>query len=179
MQKQNDSKDPLIKNFPIDDEIEKSILELIKMLGYDKDTFLNILKSILMEEVLDRITPDPITIDELKKKENHLKILKDRCYKLTNKNWDVKTVEILWERVRKLDSKYKRTNIPFSKKLQFLANNKNKCEICGKSPPEVKLHIDHIYAASRGGPNEFWNFRLLCDKHNKEKSNHLDWRLYL
>lgn len=45
----------------------------------------------------------------------------------------------------------------------------NKCLGCLKSPPEVRLSIDHILPISRGGTNDISNLQILCVPCNSAK----------
>lgn len=46
--------------------------------------------------------------------------------------------------------------------------DEGKCAICGS---KEKLEIDHIIPISKGGANTYRNLQLLCEKHNRSKSN--------
>jgi hypothetical protein len=170
--------DPLIENLPISKKLDDGIGQLISMLGYPENTFKQLLRSLLIEELLDRLKPSKEEIKALRMRSNHLELLKQRVEEITGVEWPVDVISYFWQRIRLLDDTYKREPIPFHRKLQLLATKEHKCEICGKRPPEATLHIDHIYAASKGGPNELWNLRFLCSDCNLIKSNHLDWRVY-
>lgn len=51
---------------------------------------------------------------------------------------------------------------------QIIARDKC-CQRCGKGPPDVVLHIDHIIPFSRGGSNDADNLRALCAPCNMSK----------
>ena len=172
------SSDPLIEKLPVSKKPEESIGQLASMLGYSQNTFSQLLRSLLIEELLDRLRPSKEEIKALRMRPNHLELLKQRVEGMTGVEWPLEVIEQFWQRIRLLDDSYRRDPIPFHRKLQVLATKEHKCEICGRRPPEVTLHIDHIYAASKGGPNELWNLRFLCSDCNLIKSNHLDWRVY-
>ena len=44
------------------------------------------------------------------------------------------------------------------------------CQYCGKKPPEVILHLDHIYPVSKGGKNEIENMLTACADCNLGKA---------
>lgn len=44
------------------------------------------------------------------------------------------------------------------------------CQYCGKKPPEVLLHIDHIYPVAKGGATEIDNLITACADCNLGKS---------
>lgn len=62
-----------------------------------------------------------------------------------------------------------------NKKLRFavLAKSGFACVYCGRKPPEVKLHIDHVHPLSRGGGHDIENLVAACVDCNSAKSNQL------
>ena len=67
-------------------------------------------------------------------------------------------------------AKTKRTAL--SKKLRFEVFKRDsfKCQYCGKSAPDVILHVDHIMPVSKGGTNEILNLITACAECNGGKS---------
>lgn len=51
-----------------------------------------------------------------------------------------------------------------SKKVRFEVFKRDsfKCQYCGKSAPEVVLHVDHLKPVSKGGDNEIFNLITSC-----------------
>jgi len=45
------------------------------------------------------------------------------------------------------------------------------CRYCGRKPPEVVLHIDHIHPVSKGGENDPTNYATACSDCNWGKSD--------
>lgn len=64
---------------------------------------------------------------------------------------------------------------PISKKLRFEVFKRDsfKCQYCGKSSPDVILHVDHIHPVSKGGENELINLITSCVDCNLGKSDRL------
>lgn len=59
-------------------------------------------------------------------------------------------------------------------RYEVLKRDNFRCVACGRSPathPGLKLHVDHVQAASKGGLTEFENLRTLCSECNIGKSN--------
>lgn len=58
-----------------------------------------------------------------------------------------------------------------SKSLRFavLRRDDFSCTYCGRRPPEVKLHIDHVIPWSKGGTTEMINLRAACEDCNLGK----------
>lgn len=47
------------------------------------------------------------------------------------------------------------------------------CQYCGARPPDVRLHVDHIFPRSKGGRWELDNLRTACEACNIGKSDRL------
>lgn len=60
---------------------------------------------------------------------------------------------------------------PISNKLRFEVFKRDlfRCHYCGRSAPEVVLHVDHITPVSKGGTNEFTNLVTSCQDCNLGK----------
>lgn len=60
-----------------------------------------------------------------------------------------------------------------TKKLRFRIFMRDgfKCRYCGRSPPEVELHLDHVVPLSRGGTDDESNLCAACQACNAGKGN--------
>lgn len=60
-----------------------------------------------------------------------------------------------------------------SQKIRFEVFKRDsfKCQYCGKSAPEVILHVDHIIPVSKGGTNDLMNLLTSCQERNWGKSD--------
>lgn len=65
----------------------------------------------------------------------------------------------------------KKEKIPASLRVQILSRDKYLCRMCGRTPPDVKLCVDHIMPISKGGITEERNLQTLCFDCNVGKSN--------
>ncbi len=65
---------------------------------------------------------------------------------------------------------YSRLRIPESVRIEVWRRDGGKCARCGS---REKLEYDHIVPISRGGSNTARNIELLCEKHNRSKSNNV------
>ncbi len=63
---------------------------------------------------------------------------------------------------------YVRSRIPEGVRIEVWRRDSGKCAICGS---REKLEYDHIVPISKGGSNTARNIELLCEKHNRSKSN--------
>jgi hypothetical protein len=60
-----------------------------------------------------------------------------------------------------------------SKRLRFeiLKRDNHACKYCGRTPPEVKLHIDHVVPVTLGGSDDPANLVAACSDCNGGKSS--------
>lgn len=60
---------------------------------------------------------------------------------------------------------------PLSKKMRFEVFKRDKftCQYCGRSVPDVTLHVDHIKPVSKGGGNDILNLITSCQDCNLGK----------
>ena len=60
-----------------------------------------------------------------------------------------------------------------SKSLRFKVLNRDNftCQYCGRKPPEVKLHVDHIVPSSKNGYTRIDNLITACQECNLGKSD--------
>jgi 5-methylcytosine-specific restriction endonuclease McrA len=65
------------------------------------------------------------------------------------------------------------TRKKISKKTRFQVLNRDgfTCQYCGRRPPVVKLHVDHVVPVSKGGKNHISNLVTSCQDCNLGKSN--------
>lgn len=55
-------------------------------------------------------------------------------------------------------------------RFEVLERDNFACWYCGRTPPDVKLHVDHVYPKSKGGPDEHGNLVAACEACNYGKS---------
>lgn len=68
------------------------------------------------------------------------------------------------------DLNYDRPRIPEKVRIEVWRRDGGKCARCGS---REKLEYDHIVPISKGGSNTARNIELLCEKHNRSKSNNV------
>jgi hypothetical protein len=68
------------------------------------------------------------------------------------------------------DLNYERPRIPEKVRIEVWRRDGGKCSRCGG---REKLEYDHIVPISKGGSNTARNIELLCEKHNRSKSNNV------
>jgi 5-methylcytosine-specific restriction endonuclease McrA len=55
-------------------------------------------------------------------------------------------------------------------RFQVLRRDGHACRYCGRTPPEVKLHVDHVVAVALGGADTPDNLVTACSECNGGKS---------
>lgn len=65
----------------------------------------------------------------------------------------------------------KRKAISKRTRFEVLKRDSFTCQYCGKMPPDVTLHLDHIKPVSKGGNNGILNLVTSCQDCNLGKSN--------
>jgi tetratricopeptide (TPR) repeat protein len=63
--------------------------------------------------------------------------------------------------------------IPPTLRFEVLQRDNHTCQYCGRTPPEVKLVIDHLIPVAKGGTDDFDNLITSCDDCNSGKSDKL------
>lgn len=152
--------------------VMKSFSVLVHALGIDENDLLDYLNWCLLEHLVATFSSNKDWVAQLRSASDGMAQFKNEVERRTRLKWDVENVGKLYHRVLQANEKHYRQPITYEELLRLLINSPLKCANveCGKTPPEVKLHIDHIFAASRGGNSKFENLRFLCEKCNLSKS---------
>jgi HNH endonuclease len=74
--------------------------------------------------------------------------------------------------------KYSRVPIPKDARLRILRRDKFRCQLCGRAPDEVSLHVDHKMPLAAGGTNDDANLWTLCSDCNLAKSDKIMEELF-
>lgn len=92
----------------------------------------------------------------------------------TGRSWSQHDCDALFARVKAAATDHVRRPVSPGDLLRLLWNAPHECVQCGRRPPEVILHVDHRFPASKGGSSGFENLQFLCAEHNLRKSNKLE-----
>ena len=149
---------------------------LTSLLGIEQNSLLDYLNWCLLEHLVADLSQNKPWINKIKTEPNAIALFKDKVEKRTNYKWDNENITLLYERVKLTTERHFRQPITYNELLRLLVNTSLKCanEFCGKTPPEVKLHIDHKFPSSKGGSSKFENLQFLCETCNLKKSNKLE-----
>lgn len=151
----------------------KEFETLSRLLGIDADSVMDHFNWCLQEHFVSTMSNDRNWLNEIRTKPNAIALFKDRVQKRTNYIWDHANLVRLYEEViRSIDDHYRKP-ISYDDLLRLFINADLKCAnpTCGRRPPDVVLHIDHILPISKGGGSQFDNLQFLCQSCNLKKSN--------
>lgn len=82
-------------------------------------------------------------------------------------------VKCLMDNLKAISKSSVKSNRQISPRTRFavFVRDKYKCQYCGRSGPNVSLHIDHRTPVSLGGSNDISNLVTACSECNLGKSN--------
>lgn len=142
---------------------------LLGALGLDRQSFEDHLEWVLSEALVQDIAA--LLDEETFRLPDAMKRFRQVLFERTGRRWSQHDYEILFTRVQQVRTKHYRERIR-PEDLAILKDQEEwVCAECGARPPEVDLHIDHIFPASKGGSSKRENLQFLCAKHNLEKSD--------
>ena len=148
---------------------------LTSLLGIEQNSLLDYLNWCLLEHLVEDLARDKDWIQKIKSTPDAIATFRRRVESRTRSRWDADNIITLYDRVKMASEKHYRQPITYETLLRLLFNSPLECAnpSCGKTPPEVKLHIDHRFPASKGGSSEYENLQFLCEQCNLRKSDKL------
>jgi 5-methylcytosine-specific restriction endonuclease McrA len=157
-------------------KVTRDFSVLVYALGVDEDDLLDYFNWCLLEQLVTTFSEDKNWISSLRAVPNGLAQFKKAVEMRTRLRWDVENISRLYDRVTKATEKHYKKPITYEELIRLLINSPLRCSnpLCGKSPPKVKLHIDHTLPASKGGDSKFENLKFLCERCNLSKSDTLE-----
>jgi 5-methylcytosine-specific restriction endonuclease McrA len=148
---------------------------LLQSLGINVESFLSFVEWALSEQLVERLScHETIQEDNFFAKPDALKQFRDVLRSNTGRQWSDHDLNTLYNAVKNKLEKHFREPITYGEYLKLLWTTPHRCAKCGKEPPNINLHIDHIIPASLGGPSKRLNIQFLCMKCNLKKSNKLE-----
>jgi HNH endonuclease len=157
------------------DDRLKRISTLLESLGVDTASFLSFVEWALSEQLVTMLSKLPdIQEKAYFGKKDSLKRFRNLLTHRTGREWSVRDLNLIYDSVKNKLELHFRDPITYAEYLKLLWTTEHRCKICGREPPEVTLHIDHVIPVSLGGPSKRQNIRFLCQKCNLKKSNKLE-----
>jgi hypothetical protein len=152
--------------------MNKRIEILLNSLGIDKNSFSEFIEWALSEQLVREMSKE-INSDKYFNNFEALKNFRNLLKYKTQRNWSTDDLNKIFEAVKKKFKINFRDDIRYGDYLKLLWNNEHICKECGKKPPDIKLHIDHIIPVSLGGSSDSKNLQFLCSNCNLKKKNKL------
>jgi hypothetical protein len=144
---------------------------LLKALGIDDESFNRVLEWALCEHLISSLAGLPEIDKTYFAQPDALKQFRSLLRIRTGRDWSAHDLAALFERVKAEKSTHFRRPVPYEEYLKLLWQVPLVCIECGRQPPDVVLHVDHIVPASRGGASRRPNLQFLCSEDNLRKSN--------
>jgi len=156
---------------------EALIDTLLSCLGISKASFQEAVAWSLCEHVVTFLAEDREKLMVMKNDRDFLAKFAEYLKAKTGRKWSLDDAQRMRERLfDRFEQKHTRQPIRYEDWLRLLFATPLRCAYpgCGAAPPDVKLEIDHIFPASKGGTSLAENLRFLCMKHNREKGAELE-----
>ena len=154
--------------------IESRIEVLLHALGIDEDSYLSFVEWALSEHLVAEMRRE---VDgEFFRRKDALKAFRALLESRTRRRWSPHDYERLAARVEDSFKKHYRQPIKYEELAILRDEEELECAKCGARPPDVLLHIDHMFPASKGGSSKRENLQFLCSTHNLQKSDKVEAR---
>ena len=144
---------------------------LLEAIGIDPRSFERVVEWSLCEHLISVLASLPEFGAALFELPDAMKRFRDVLVGRTKRRWSPHDVEALFERLKIEKGKHYRRPIAYEEYLKLILQAPLECVRCGRRPPSVILHVDHIVPASRGGSSKRANLQFLCAECNLRKSN--------
>jgi 5-methylcytosine-specific restriction endonuclease McrA len=151
--------------------ITDRVSSLLRVLGIEPGSFNRVLEWTLCEHLVSSLAALPQINKTYFDQANALKQFRSLLRSRTGRNWSAHDLGALFDRVKAEKLTHFRRPVAYEEYLKLLWQVPLVCVACGRQPPEVVLHVDHIVPASRGGLSRRPNLQFLCSKDNLKKSN--------
>ncbi len=148
--------------------------QLLSALGIDRLSFEQYVEWALTEDVVAFAVEGIGDISPYRDPPDALRRFRDYLLARTGRHWSDHDIDAIHSRVLGHFSAHHRKPLEYGEVLRLMWNVPHQCAKCGRKPPEVALHIDHIFPASKGGSSKFENLQFLCAKHNLQKRDKLE-----
>jgi hypothetical protein len=144
---------------------------LLSSLGVDEASFDRLVEWILAERLVHELAAAVDRDPSFFMRSDALKQFRQLLAARTGRRWETRDYEALFERVHDEVRRHYREPISLEALMVLRAEEPFRCVVCGKRPPEVDIHVDHVVPASKGGSSKRENLQFMCSEHNLKKSN--------
>src|SRR5437870_4216576 len=151
------------------------ISQLSSELGLDTSLVYKEIYWALGEERINRVTPGASQFRMWRREPDGLMQFWAFANERLGVFLDQEAVHDIWQCIDLTVHTHQRRPFTFQDYLMIAIGSDQRCAVCGRRPPEVRLDIDHILPISRGGGNSPANLRFLCEHHNRSRGNRFHW----
>jgi 5-methylcytosine-specific restriction enzyme A len=155
-------------------DFEAAFEQLVHDVGIDGQLLKETIIWALLEERVKVLTPPPDHLARMVPARDGLNQYWDFVQAKTDREWDGDCIRRHWIRVRKDSLTHQRSTVSMEDRLRLFFTTPRRCAQCGKEPPEVVLHVDHIEPVARGGRSGIDNLQFLCAECNEKKGAKLE-----
>jgi|SRR5580704_505394 hypothetical protein len=141
---------------------------LLGALGVEAKSFDQLIEWTLCEHLVSILASgidDPHLFSQIDALKKFRGLLRAR----THRDWSDHDLAVLFERVKTTKQRNFRQPVAYGEYLKLLWQAPLRCAQCGKGPPKVTLHVDHIVPAASGGDSRRANLQFLCSTDNLRK----------
>lgn len=154
---------------------QEQIKLLADQLGLSPTVLLKSVCWALGEERINRITPAADQFREWRQSRDGLLKLWTHANRVLASPITQDEAADIWECIDLTLRARKRRPLKFEDYLMIAVRSDQRCEQCGRKPPEAGLEIDHVLPVSRGGRETLLNLRFLCERCNRVRGNKFRW----
>jgi len=151
------------------EEHQSHCAKLLASLGIDEASFYRFTEWALSEHLVQLLTSACVQSALDFSEPNALLQFRSLVCERTGRRWSHPDLDALFTRVKQASEKHYREPVTYAEYLKLLWNAPLECTNCRRAPPEVTLHVDHIFACSRGGSSKSPNLQFLCATCNTRK----------
>ena len=151
-----------------------SIKRLLEAIGIEPISYERFVAWALCEHLVSVMASAPEIEGDFFDRQDALRIFRNLLSQRTRQVWAPSDLAALYDRVKAAKTKHFRKPVPYDEYLRLLWQVPLQCAHCGRSPPEVQLHVDHLFPASKGGASKRANLQFLCAEHNLRKGASLE-----
>jgi 5-methylcytosine-specific restriction endonuclease McrA len=151
------------------EQVPDRVAVLLDAIGIDHESFWAYLEWALSEHLIAVLRGD-VDASTFQRPDAGFAV-RDAVRKRTGRRWTERDDKAIFQRLREDSVRHQRGAITYGEYLKLLWQVPFECSICGKAPPEVRLHIDHIKPVAHGGGSTRANLQFLCGPHNLAKAD--------
>lgn len=144
---------------------------VLQSVGIDCKSYDDFVAWALCEHLVASLAALPEMTPAFFSRPDAMRSFRDTLAAKTSRKWSQGDYEELYRRVRQTTQKHDRRPVTYEEYIKLLWQVPLQCVSCGRKPPQVVLHVDHIVPASLGGSSYRTNLQFLCAEHNLSKSN--------